>query len=435
MTDISFTLTLLVILSLWIKLDIFIYGKKQGFINFVVLLRLVFLLVYPYSGLCHLFFLNDERGFFDSYKYSLLFNESYINLFSFLQVFLFYVFMSAFQNTLKPIRLSGLKYSIFQNKTYLVYGVAFTLIGVFASVVLSFAIDTSIIERGRELPKGAAKFVFISTWFGWGITLVVYSLLKKYRLPTLILVFLFYGSILLIVLNVMWMGGRSAAILLNLPLIFIFAFYKRKLFKKLILTLLIPFLLYISYVSDVRKEGYQNSETPFNQVLDWEFGRFSMVSYSIDYTMRKDFFFGSTYADAILKSLGSPFYILGLGAKFVGDSEGSTVHEIGKDLANQKNVSYIVPGAIPEAYMNFGVFGVILLGVLFGVLSKFIDNMMFFNYHRPFHFIFYAYLGSVLCFNFLNSTFFAFLNYLMFTGAPLTLAVFASVFIGFILKK
>ena len=219
----------------------------------------------------------------------------------------------------------------------------------------------------------------------------------------------------------MWMGGRSAIVLLSLPLFFIYIFWKKDLFKKLIITLLIPFILYVSYISDVRKTGYENSETPINQVIDWEFGRFSMLPYSMNYVERKEFLYGSTYLDAIIKTVASPIYFLGLGASFVGENEGSTIYEVGQDLFYYGDITYVVPGAIPEAYMNFGLFGIILLAIVFGALSKYIDLLMIKNFYRPFNFVFFAYLGSILCFNFLNTTLFAFLNYIIFTGAPLTI--------------
>jgi oligosaccharide repeat unit polymerase len=421
MYDIDFAIAVLFLLAVWVCKTTYKYGCNYGFYNYSILIRILFLVVYVLSGLCHLILLKDERGFFDSYLYAKMFPNSFYNLQSALLLTLFYFVLTSVQSQITQLKRHSVINSIFQNRTFLLYGILLLFIGIVASLALSGAVNTAVIERGRELPKGIAKFVFISTWFGWGITFIVFALLKKYKLSNLNSAIIFYVAVILIVLNVMWMGGRSAIVLLNLPLFFVLVFLRKKLFKKIALSLLVPFIFYVSYISDVRKEGYQNNETSINQVIDWEFGRFSMLPYSMNFVDRKDYLFGAPYFDAIIKTLASPIYFLGGGAEFVGKSEGSTVYEVGNDLFYHGDITYVVPGAIPEAYMNFGIVGIIFIALIFGIISKYIDLLMFRNIGRPYHFIFYAYVGSVLCFNFFNSTFFAFLNYLTFTGAPLVL--------------
>tara|TARA_R110002033_G_scaffold122452_1_gene165075 strand:+ start:4074 stop:5381 length:1308 start_codon:yes stop_codon:yes gene_type:complete len=422
MFDVYLSLVLQLVFLIWGAKTIYFYAIEHGYFNFVILTRLLFLIMYVMSGFCHLFFLDDNRGFFDSYYHALIFPSDFFNLYATFLLFIFYFILIHVQIKLKKTKFNYDLIPHFQSQNIFRYGCFLLAIGIVASLSLSNLIDTSVIERGRELPKGAAKFIFISTWFGWGVTFLALGLVKRYRESDLICTILFYISVISITLNVMWMGGRSAVVLLSLPLFFVYIFWKRNLFKKLVVTLLLPFFIYVSYISDVRKTGYDVNETPINQVIDWEFGRFSMLPYSFTYVERSGLLYGSTYFDAIVKTVASPIYFLGLGADFVGDSTGSTIFEVGQDLFYLDDVTYIVPGAIPEAYMNFGLLGVALIAILFGFASKFIDLLMIKNIDRPFNFVFFAYLGSILCFNFLNTTLFAFLNYMIFTGAPLTIA-------------
>ena len=73
-------------------------------------------------------------------------------------------------------------------------------------------------------------------------------------------------------------------------------------------------------------------ETQLSDVLDWEFGRYSMLAYSFDYSSRNGLEFGATYWDAISKIIGSPFYLLGMGFDYVGNPAGSTVFVVGSDI-------------------------------------------------------------------------------------------------------
>lgn len=398
------------------------HARFDGYLNFINLTRISFIVFYPISGISHYLYAdNYYRGFFD--VYSMRDDHIFVTLVTcFVAVLLFYLqdyFFQKWSNSSAPAIHRDGSHSLLLPT----YGLIFIIAGFFASTIISSSIDVSVIDRGREIPGGLAKFIFISLWLGWGLTYISFYLIGNKRVSNFWAAIILFISIFLIFSNAVWMGGRSVVVLLSFPILFVYSRFRRRVFNFSIPLLIVGFFIYAMAVTQVRKEGYAVESTSISQVLDWEVGRFSMIGYAIDFVDRANYYFGYSYFDMLAKLVMSPFYFLGFGADFVGSPSGSTVALIGADLFGV-GVTYIVPGAFPEAYINLGIFGVALIVFFVAYLSAYVDRMLHLCNFNPFGFVFWVYIGTLLCLNFLNSTISAFANYIFFTGFPIALGYF-----------
>ena len=418
--DVNAAIFLLGLLSVYIVYDVIMIGFKYKWSDYRCLFRVIFFIVYPFSGLVHLLDVSASyRGFFDSYL-SFKWDGKSVNVFSVALISGFYFLFGLFSRSVGVSRAWMLRE--FDKSLFMYFGFAFLFVGLLGFYKISGVIDLTVIERQRDFPPGMAKYVFMSQWLVWGVAfLMCYVVLNEGYSDNLVF-YIVLLSLSLVFVSLMWTGGRSVLVLFSLPLVLFYRFYRPRLSTRVILLGVVVFVLYVVVVTMIRREGNAFSGGVF-QVFDWEYGRYSMVAYAIDYVGREGFLLGESILDGFLKVFLSPFYMLGFGFDFVGGSEGSIVHYIGYDITGVYGATFIVPGIITEFYINFGVFGVVLAAFLVGRLVAWISNALSADL-GALQRLFFLYVGSVVCFNFLNSTFFAFLNYVFYMGFPLLLLLF-----------
>lgn len=421
--DLVISVFFLVVICLFCFYDIYRFYIYDGFLSLRTIFVLVFCFIYVFSGFSHLLVnVDGVRGFFDSVYHSML-HGGIVNTLSSIAVLVFYLFLrkglyyTALNKSKQPTGTTELGF--FRSDSFVFfYSLMFILLGAFGYSVLASTIDLSVLERGRQLPPGVAKFVFMAGWLVWGVTLMFYFVLSKSRTTFMDFVF-FTTAMVMIVGSVLWQGGRSIIVLTSFPVLFVFLKKHKRATLPVVLFCCLSMISYISFVSGIRKEGYTNDSTTFWEVLDWEYGRFSMVAYSFDYVYRNGFEGVGVLFDALVKILCSPLYLAGLGAEFVGSYEGSTIAFIGQDLFADSTATYVVPGIISELIVgSFGIF-IPVFAFYSGAIVAFLQRYTF-NY-RPndSNYVFSVFLFSIITFNFLNSTFYAFLNYLIFIGFPI----------------
>lgn len=393
------------------------YSKRNIFFSYGVIFRVVFFTVYVASAIVHLYDVGAPyRGFFDSYQGSIEV-EGWLNTCSASVIVICYMAFLLASNKINYYSCGAIG-GLDQDRVLFIFGSIFFTLGVIGILKVAGTINLFEIERGRAVPPGLAKYIFMAQWLVWGITFLYAAILRSNlmgRLSPIATVV----ALLLIVLSVLWMGGRSIIILVTLPTLFLCSIYNTRSFKIILGLSAITFMIFIAALTVLRREGSE-FEGGILQIVDWEYGRYSMVAYAIDFVSRNEVTYMHNYFDAMIKVILSPIYLLGLGASYVGDTQGSTTHLVGNDILGEFGSTYIVPGALPEAYINLSLPGVVLLGLTLGILIKYISNSMIVNKEQPVVYIFFSYLGAVFCFNFINSTFYALLNYIFFIGLPVT---------------
>ncbi len=427
MSEQNISLFLLFILAFYILKTVFIDGLKYGFINFTILIRVAFLFLYVISGICHLIYVNNYyRGFFDSDYYSLTNEGSLINIFACLILYVHYLFLVYFQNKLhvRKTQTLGLKLSNNNLLPLFTFGVLVAFLALLARYKLLGLMDLTEINRTRESVPGSAKFIIMSNWFAFGAFFIFYSILAKYKkLSNHVLIVIFILFAAAIVGNISWRGGRVVALLYTLPLLFLLLHYRPKIKFPLIVVSATALVLYIITITAIRKQGYDVESTPLSQVLDWEIGRYSMVAYGIEFVSKYGFTYGSTFIDAIIRIISSPIYFSGLGAEFLSSSEGTLTSLVGLDIFGTRDITFVVPGILAESYINFSLFGALLLSYIVAKLSTFLDKNLINKLNAPFEYLLFVYIGSLLLLNFYNATSTSFLNYLFFNGLPAWLGI------------
>jgi len=405
--------------------------KHTGIFQFRLIGRLVFVVAYIVSGLSHLIYQdNYYRGFFD------VGGAGYSNIYFMTILAIGYLVFCYSQDYFYKSRndYDGFVFGVYcvhknRDQFILLFGVALVVLGLWANINLGSLVELDAISRNREMPPGSAKYVFLSVWFGWGVSFIFIYMIDRFRPSPYIASLLIIASIFLIVFNVIWMGGRSMAVLLVLPVWIVYQRNYSRGARMLAPVLGVLFIFYVILITQLRKFGYSVEETSLSQILDWEFGRYSMIGYAVDYVDRLGYLWGVGYYDALIRIVLSPFYFMGLGFDFVGSMNGTTVGIIGDDLFGG-DVSYVVPGAIPEAYMNFGFLGVVALCAISGSAFGYVDKKLSGQKINSGMVLIYAYFGSVLAFNFINSTFLAFLNYIFFMGLPVVVLMLRNLIYG-----
>lgn len=412
-------------LSIVVAVDAYRFSLVGGYASYGFFVRLVYLFVYPISGFAHFAFPeNYARGFFDlaanTTQHGALFGWTIT------EVALGYISLSWASwftaNRTTALGVAEDVREVHASAFHAWYGALWLVLGLYGNFALRQQIDTSVIERGREIPPGVAKYVVLSGWLNWGIAFLTIFLARRTQSAWLRVAIVLVAMISIGV-NLSWTGGRSVIALYVLPLaLLLYRLNGAEVTKALVIAGPL-FAAYLAVVTALRKVGYEVEDTTITQVLDWEYGRFSMVGYGIDFVNRNGSLWMTTLWDALVKSVLSPVYLLGLGAAFVGSFDGSTVSQIGWDLFGDQRMIYVVPGIIGEAYMNGGTAAVLLFGALGGVGASWADKFADKTGSRSLSSrLLLSYVGSVICFNFLNSTFFAFLNYVIFMGLPLIAA-------------
>lgn len=405
---------LLFVLICWVAFTTYEDIKIHGVLSFSILARLLFVVIYVVSGLCHLIFTNNfYRGFFDVSLARVDYNPIVI-----LSLYISYYFLRYGQSVSFRVRNFNLQRVV--PDSYWLYSLLFLLIGFFASYKLASSIDVSTIERARELPPGVAKFIFLSQWFIWGVTMFFIRVSDCFDDKDSPMLMAIFGlCVFLIAASLAWTGGRSIVVLLTLPLFWLYSRLSLRNFSIATIISSVAFLLYVVVVTSIRKEGYSIESTNLSEILDWEFGRYSMVAFSFDFLSQDGYLWGATYLDAMLRVVMVPIYFMGIGADFLGSLDGATVSYVGKFILGDSSKTYIVPGALSEAIMNFGLFGAVFIPFFLGVVLRFVDDLIRNAAGDKFLIVFYSYLGAVLTLNYLSGTFLSALNYIFYTGLPL----------------
>lgn len=431
--DIFIALAGLSILSVYCIYLVFASYVSNGALSFKFLSLAMFFVVHILSGFAHLLFTeNFYRGFFDSVYFISINGGSWINAKTVFYIFLFLFsyhvcgrYFAFKSNASMNVFFGKAEVNNHANSNYFLLFLLATLlafVALYARFVISGQIDITEVVRFRELPEGIAKYVFLNSWLSWSLLLYLYIIIKKLSLNDFYLSVIAAVFSVVIVYNISWTVGRIVAVIYTLPmLMLLMENIKSKKSKYIIIACGgLAIVLYSVAVTALRKEGYAVEETALSQVFDWELGRYSMISFGMDYVDRYGILYGSTVVDAVLRIMLAPIYFLGLGADFMASNEGAIIAYTAFDILGDSSKSYIVPGMLSEFYINFGMLGAPILAVIFTLFVNYFDNKIKVHGTSPASFI-YQFIGALLVFNFFNATSLSFLSYIFYNGFPLIL--------------
>ncbi|WP_155829512.1 oligosaccharide repeat unit polymerase [Gordonia alkanivorans] len=428
MNDVSaaLCLSLLVVLNIiCLSTLVVIKRKRATLVTFQSLLVLVFWTSVPVSGVAHM--INDDRGLgFYNLVDSLAGNVDFIRALLAATAGTIAIcgtvsFMPSVSVTTGEVdgNLRALQVEQTNGTSLLLIGFGTMLLvpSVFSIIKIKTYAESTGMARVTLIEGGAAKYAFMSHWFAWAATFIAVGFICLPRLRGT----WFRSAISLIAIasiawSLSWSGGRSVLVIMTLPLIVVVAgVLKRKTW-----VVALPVGLVLAYLSaratSSRSEGYVN-ESAFStlSLLDWQWGRFSMLGFGSRVVEDDGFLMGETlYAG--LRTIPDAIAKLVLTEPVVTSARLSTA-VTGEKLLGNADQRYIVPGLPAELYMNFGIVGV-FVGLAF--LSYLVTRAerQFTTATHVADRIFWSYLCVVLIFCTIPAHSAAILNYLVFSGAP-----------------
>ena len=383
------------------------------------LLMLNFVIVYPISGIIHLLELGPNRGYFDLLHTSPehIYNACLAATIAFSGL--------AWGMGREPV--SAQKAAVFDRHwdKYDTSGmlVVVLLVGplsLYGLTIVQAVVEDAQTTRNITLATGNARFVFLSQWFPWVITMAAAFFIAKTRnvRPVYVLAVLAAASIV-IIWSVRWSGGRSIIIVFVMPIL-IYAWPYLKGLR--VASLLIGSALLFSYIlllSQERQDSYvAGQETNILSWLDWEWGRFSMVGLAMTFTDHIRMLFGESILNGISNTLNPLTSLIGI--QFNTDGYLSSLNVASVVLIGSYDFKHIVPGLTAEMYMNFGLAGVGAAYFLLGWFARFIDRKLSDRCYGLTR-LFLYYILALVAFRVMVGESHILLFYILFPGLPLTL--------------
>ena len=261
---------------------------------------------------------------------------------------------------------------------------------------------------------GMARYVFLSHWLVWAVCFaVIWFAYGSFRRAPESVFLVAIAGIAVIVGSLSWSGGRSIALVFTLPLVMVIYPLLRR--NRVISAISIgvgtlALLFYVARLSNARSAKSRSGGGNIWDWLDWEWGRFSMLGFGVEYVDKNGYVFGETLLSSLFRVLG-----------FTPD--GSTATRSSSEIAsaeifNSSSARYLAPGLSFELYLSFGVLGIFFGYLLVGWICKRIDQGMA-GSSSVITQLLWAYVGTLVVFRVLPSEPSALLQALLYSGAPL----------------
>jgi hypothetical protein len=268
---------------------------------------------------------------------------------------------------------------------------------------------------------GLARFSYLSGWLVWVISFLAIWLvgtrLGRSRPLTLTIASV---SLVATVLSLAWNGGRSIVVVMALPLGLVLLPLLRGVRWVAVPAAIFAVAEYAVSVTRVRSTAQAYDTLTVASLLDWQWGRFSMLGFSVKYVEEHGTIDGETFGSALASIAAGLAHLLGIGTTAV--AQRSSLEVIGQVLGTEVGgVNYIVPGLTAEFYLNFGMVGIVVGCYLLGRITNWVDKR-FSEASSPMVQLAFAYLGTLIVLRTITAESSATLTYVLYTGAPVLLA-------------
>ena len=342
-----------------------LFLQKKRMLDIPKLITLIlFLIVFPISGLVHL---NSEtiifRGYFDLIPYietSLPLDTALLSI-----IIGFSLTLSVFlqpQVSKKPasrniIDLKNLR--IIQ---------CFMILLVFFSLYAFKKIETYLtqkeINRVLFLEGGIARFFYITVWIVWPILIFgsqfIHLKIIKSNFKRKLIFTVAVGVILHYILN--WTGSRL------LPLLFFYVFIqiakpfdrKESRFLILLTPVILSSYIYFTTINRISSLSYGKNIFKLESLLDWQIGRFSILGATLKYNSDYGLAHGSTFASTLIQAFQGFSRLIGIKISGFGSDLLSISQEYGQVIYSNTNNRYLAPGLIVEFFRNYSILGIVI---------------------------------------------------------------------------
>lgn len=407
-----------------------IKGRTGRLLSFRVALLTMTAVVVPVSGIVHVTGMSESRGFYDLHDAS---NGDYSS--GSLEALLATIAITIVSCLVASRRLPEESAAIGkltgsrkpdpgldQRQLRFCSRAAIVLIPISAVSVLAmkaFAEETGS-SRIVQVDGGMARYAFLSHWFAWGVAFLAIWLalgafqnIPKAKVATVLV------AVALIAWSLDWTGGRSIIAVLGLPIVLALLPQIRRYAKFALTTLVAAAVITMVSISRTRAEGYRSSEAfSIPAVLDWQWGRFSMLGFAAENVKTNGYMFGETVLSGVMSVPNGILTLIGVD---LFPQLRSSMEITGQEILGDPSQKYILPGLAGELYLNFGILGVIVLHYVLGRLANAADDK-FRAADTELERLIYGYWGTLLVLSTVPAQSGAIFNYGLFSGLPIIVA-------------
>jgi len=357
----------------------------------ILLVLAAFVFIYPLSGVFQ--FIGgslDRRGFFD-YRFLDPAVQSHYCYATLLLIFAAYLALVAGvgKGTSKQSENPHLSVN---RKRLVVFGATVLALGLLGTVrlfqysglpdLVSFLIT---MDRGRYVGDGFGRYVFLSQWVPWGVTFISIAILSgPWGLSRLKSSLVLVGSLVIIVVNSYWSGGRATILFGIVPMLMCLTRLRKSSGAGILPYFLAIVTAVMIAMTSARSEFSPQISEDIVNIVDWHAGRFCMVGLGFALTANSGAGFGTTILGSFFSSINDLMTLAHLPFQLPHVQGMESI--IGGYLINDPDNNSILPGSICELYYDFGVLGVVVGHFLIGRLARICSNAV----HRG------ANVGSVL---------------------------------------
>ncbi|MFA6117513.1 MAG: hypothetical protein WC729_26210 [Sphingomonas sp.] len=289
--------------------------------------------------------------------------------------------------------------------------------------ILSSYVGRTGATRVISLDGGMARYSFIANWLVWVISLGALLIAgRRAALRPMMTLAVVGIAVVLIAASLSWTGGRSIVVLMVLPLVLtLLPRLKRVQWFALPLAI-ISLLAYVAVISQVRSDSLvRGAGVNLANWLDWEWGRFSLGGFAVDYVNKHGLLYGETFWRGITSAVMGPLNLLG----FSGTNTAlrSSMELSGQELAGSRELVYVVPGLSAELYLNFGLLGVTIGYYVLGRVCGLVDTQ-FTKARGTLARLAFSFIGAVLVLRTIPSDSGSLYIFVFYTGFPLLACAF-----------
>lgn len=309
------------------------------------------------------------------------------------------------------------QYSLAQRHPVIAFliGISVTLAAGIASVIVRSRVAVNDVgERVIGVDGGLARYAFLSSWLPWGlIVLTLVLLIRRRGLGAEV-----YNSVVVagavgaIAVATSWTGGRVDLVVFGVPLLVVLLPWLPRLRVPLLVVgaVAVTAIVRVQTLGRVGNHGFD-----LWSLADWQWGRFSMVSWAGNYVDVHGLLMGETLQRGYLIVPLSILHLLGVPTPAAGRS---IVEVSGADFLGSDQFIHIVPGMTAELYVNFGYLGVAAGYLVLGFFGSFVAD----RYRRASTELsraLWAYCAMLCVFQTVNAQSAALTPLVLMTGAPL----------------
>lgn len=343
-----------------------IRGRRDGMWLRTVLLANYFI-AYILSGLAHTLRWSKDRGFYEALSGSPpgegsgLLTAAVMTLIGLIALVIGVSYRPA---TGPPVMV---EYSLTQHYPFRSGAAAVLLLVICgaAYVRISGVVRDLQAVRVIAVDGGSARYVFLAAWIPWAVLLLALALASRRSTASAFAwnVLILGSSVVAIGITQSYDGGRATLLVAAFPLLALLLPRLGRLRGPAIAVGAIGIMIFITVQTRLRQD---TSTVDFWGLVDWQWGRFSMVAWADTWARTHGFLHGETFVGGLLAVPGAVLHFVGASLPV---HTTSMVEVSGYALRGTSDAIFIVPGLTAELFANFGWVGVVLGNFAVGVIT------------------------------------------------------------------